>query len=268
MNLKRMFNLARKGVSKRSPEFLTAVSILGFFTAIGLAVKATPKALDLITAAEDQKEDELTALETVKAAYKPYVPAIVTAAVSTACAVGSTHISRVRTTELATAYALSQAYIKHYEDKTEDAVGEEKATEIKNAVMKETVKDSRVRKSMGKLPPQTLETNPNGDLHPYWDPLSNTPFYASKEILERTEVALNRRLYCDLESYVTVADYYDELNANGAYPKLKHTAVSPMLGWRADSGGVKFYYGDFGEWDDGTPCRIATFASHYAPDHV
>lgn len=265
MKLKSVIDWARKGISKRSPELLTAVGIIGFFTSIGMAIAATPKALDLITAAEDEKEDELTAVETVKAAYKPYIPAMVTAAVSTVCAISSTHISKVRTTELATAYALSQAYIKSYESKTEEALGEEKAAAIKTAVTRETANDSRVRRTMNKLPPQTTETNPDGNLHPYWDPLSNTPFYASREILERVEVALNKRLYCDLEPYVTVSDYYDELDDNGVYPKLKHTATSSMLGWRGEDGGVKFFHGDFGEWDDGTPCRIATFSSHYAP---
>lgn len=259
MKLKNVIDWARKGISRRSPELLTGVAIIGFFTSIGMAIAATPKALDLITAAEDEKEDELTAVETVKAAYKPYIPAMVTAAVSTVCAVSSTHISKVRTTELATAYALSQAYIKSYESKTEDALGEEKATAIKTAATRETVNDPRVNRVMRKLQP------PDGDLHPYWDPLSNTPFYASREILERVEVALNKRMYCDLEPYVTVSDYYDELNDNGIYPKLKHTSTSSILGWRGEDGGVKFFHGDFGEWDDGTPCRIATFSSHHAP---
>lgn len=259
MKLKSVIDWARKGISKRSPELLTGVAIIGFFTSIGMAIAATPKALDMITAAEDEKEDELTVVETVKAAYKPYIPAMVTAAVSTVCAVSSTHISKVRTTELATAYALSQAYIKSYESKTEETLGEEKATAIKTAATRETVNDPRVKRVVTKLP------QADGDLHPYWDPLSNTPFYASREILERVEVALNKRLYCDLEPYVTVSDYYDELDDNGVYPKLKHTATSSMLGWKADTGGVKFFHGDFGEWDDGTPCRIAAFSSHYAP---
>lgn len=245
-----------------SPEILTGLGIAGFITTIVLAVKATPKAETLIVEAEDEKEEELTFVETVKAGFKPYIPAFITFVASTGCVVGAAKINNQRNAELATAYAISQAVIKRYDEKLSQAVGDEKANDIKEEIHKETVQTPEARKAIAKLP-----SNETG-LHPYWDPLSNTPFYANADIIDKVEVRLNKRLYCESESYVTVSDLYDELNELGAYPPLKHTAVSPMLGWTAGDDGVKFSRGDYGEWDDGTPCRILGYATYHEPGYV
>ena len=62
-------------LSDHSPEILTGIGIAGMITTTVLAVKATPKALMLIEDAKEEKKDKLTVTETVKAAWKPYIPA-------------------------------------------------------------------------------------------------------------------------------------------------------------------------------------------------
>ena len=77
------FKGIQKAVTKKSPEILTGIGIAGMITTTVLAVKATPKALELIENAKESKktypDDKpgLNALETVKVAWKPYVPAAV-----------------------------------------------------------------------------------------------------------------------------------------------------------------------------------------------
>ena len=46
----------RTGLSKHSPEILTGIGIAGMITTVVLAVKATPKAINLI---EEKKKDIL-----------------------------------------------------------------------------------------------------------------------------------------------------------------------------------------------------------------
>ena len=46
----------RTGLSKHSPEILTGIGITGMITTVVLAVKATPKAINLI---EEKKKDKL-----------------------------------------------------------------------------------------------------------------------------------------------------------------------------------------------------------------
>lgn len=269
MKIGNLFKGVCEMANRHSPEILTGLGIAGFVTAIVLAVKATPKAEDLIVQAEDEKEDTLTPMETVKAAWKPYVPAAITAVASAGCVIGAAKINHRRNTELATAYAISQAMVKRYQEKTAEIAGEEKAKEIDEAVKKDAVKSATVQNSVAKLPPSNV-----AGVHPFWDPLSNTAFYASTMMLERAEVALNKRLYEGTEPYVTIDDLYDELNNQGIYPPLKHTAISNMMGWTPGDGGIEFDMDVDGipfeqhHWDDGTPCYLMSFKRYRQPEYV
>ncbi len=63
-------------LQKRSPELMIGFGIAAGVSAIVFAVRATPKAMRLIE--EEKKElhvDKLTPKETVRAAWKCYVPA-------------------------------------------------------------------------------------------------------------------------------------------------------------------------------------------------
>lgn len=266
MNLKNMaIGLYRK-VSQHSPAILTGLGVAGFFTAIVLAVKATPKAEALIIEAEDEKEDRLTIAEMIKSGWKPYAPAAVTALASSACIFGAVKIQHDRQLELAGAYALSQAMVKRYREKTEEIAGKEKADEIDSAVQQETVRSPMVQKAVSNLPP----TNRIG-LHPFVSILDNSAFYATTEMLQKAEVALNRRIFTSLEPYVTGDDLCDELNEQGVYPKLKHSAVTSMIGWTAENGGIEFNLDVDGipleqsHWDDGTPCYVMSFKRYREP---
>lgn len=266
MDLKRTaIGLFRKA-SQHSPALLTGLGIAGFFTSIVLAVKATPKAEALIVEAEDEKEDSLTIKETVKAGYKPFIPAAITAAVSSACVFGAFKIQHDRQLELAGAYALSQAMIKRYREKTEEIAGEEKAKEIDTAVKQETARSPMAQRAVSNLPPSNVT-----GMHPYVSKLDNNAFYATSTMLQKAEVALNRRLFSGQEPYVTIDDLYDELNEQGVYPKLRHSAITSMLGWSAEEGGIEFDLDVDGiplehdHWDDGTPCYVMTFKRYREP---
>ena len=255
--------------NRHSPEILTGLGIAGFVTAIVLAVKATPAAEDLIVQAEDEKEDTLTPIETAKAAWKVYIPSGIAALGAAGCLIGAAKINHTRNTELATACAISQAMAKRWQEKTAEIAGEDKAKEIDDAVKKETVQSTAAQTSVSKLPPSNV-----AGVHPFWDPLSNTAFYASTQMLERAEVALNKRLYTGTEPYVTIDDLYDELNEQGVYPPLKHTSLSNMMGWTAENGGIEFDMDIDGipfeqhHWDDGTPCYLMSFKRRRQPEYV
>ena len=53
-NISALFKDVKMAMSKHSPEILTGLGIAGMITTTILAVKATPKALELI---EDKKEE-------------------------------------------------------------------------------------------------------------------------------------------------------------------------------------------------------------------
>ena len=269
MNIKNAFLGLCDKASKHGPELLIGFGIAGFLSSIVLAVRATPKAEDLITQAEDEKEDSLTFIETVKAGWKPYIAPAITFLASTGCIIGAVKKKNDQHAELAAAYAISQAMVKKYQEKTEEIAGEEKAKEIDTAVRNETARSPMVQNAISKLPPSNI-----AGVHPFWDPTSNTAFYASIPMLKNAEVELNRRMYTGAEPYITISDLYDELNEQGVYPPLKHTALSSDYGWTPDSGGIAFDTDSDGipfeqhHWDDGTPCYLMSFKRHRQPEYI
>lgn len=254
--------------NRHSPALLTGLGIAGFITAVVLAVKATPAAEDLITMAEDEKEDSLTPIETVKAGWKPYIPAMITIVASTGCVLGAAKIQNDRYAELTTAYAISQAIVKRYQEKTAEIAGEEKAKKIDDEVNHEIACSKPIQDSVSKLPPSSIP-----GMHPFSDTLSLQSFYASVQMLKSAEAELNRRMFTGQEPYITVSDLYDELNYQGIYPPLKHTALSAEYGWYADKGGIEFDICDgipleHSNWNDGTPCYVMSFKKHRRPEYI
>ena len=139
INFTGLVNMAKHLVTRYSSEILVATGIVGMLTTTVIAVKATPKALCLIEEAKAEKGEELTKLETVKAAAKVYIPPMITAATSTACIIGASKINRKRNAALATAYALSEAALNEYKDKVVATIGEKKEREIQDAIAKDNV---------------------------------------------------------------------------------------------------------------------------------
>ena len=89
INFKGLIKTTEDFITKRSPEILTGIGITGMVTTTILAVKVTPKALDLIAKAEDEKFDSghsecLTKPEIIKACWKCYIPAAITCTASIA----------------------------------------------------------------------------------------------------------------------------------------------------------------------------------------
>ena len=210
----------RKFASKRSPEILTGIGIAGMITTTILAVRATPKALELI---EEQKEeesvDELCSFEVVKVAWKPYIPAMVTCIVSTACLIGASSVNTKRNAALATAYKLSETALSEYRDKVVETIGEKKERIVRDKVAEERVKKNPVSKN------EVIVTGNGKTL--CFDPISGRYFMCSIETIKKAENTLNKQMLHDISGYVSLNEFYDELG-------LDHTSVGDDLGWNTD----------------------------------
>lgn len=219
-NLANLMSNTRQFVSKRSPEILTGIGIAGMITTTVLAVRATPKALQLI---EEKKNedwvDELSPLEVVKTAWKPYVPAAVTGITSVACLIGASSVNAKRNAALATAYKLSETALTEYREKVIETIGEKKEKTVRDKVAEERVKKNPVSKS------EVIVTNNGTTL--CFDPISARYFKSSIDKIKRAENELNKQMLHDISGYVSLNDFYDELG-------LDHTSVGDELGWNVD----------------------------------
>lgn len=263
LNLSKMVHSAKRTLAKHSPEILTGIGIAGMITAVVTAVKATPKAVKLIddeikNRTESNTPDEegnidglvktenesykLPVKDTVKTAWKCYIPTAVTIAASTACVVGGSSVNLRRNAALATAYSLSETALKEFKEKTAEIVGEDKEREIKDAVAKGKIE---------KNPPRTSEVvfTGTGKVLCY-DSITGRYFKSDKETIRKAVNDLNMRLRDEM--YVSLNDFYYEIG-------LKETKFGDLLGWNMDRGYIDVEYSSQLD-DSGTPCLVIDYS--------
>ena len=250
-NLEKIFRPIAKQVSKYGPEIAVGVGIAGMITTTILAVKATPKALKLIDEAKKEKEeeaDELKPIEVVKIAWKPYIPAMISGALSIGCIVGASTVHVKRNAALATAYQLAANTLSDYKEKVIETIGEEKEREVQKKVdAKKVEKISSTEPSfVRKGKPLCIE------------PISGRPFEMDLEDVKAAINRLNYRLTGGMEECISLSEWYDEIG-------LKHTDVSDYMGWNIYSDGLITITEVPSSTDDGELCWVLEYAvlPHY-----
>ena len=245
-NMTNLFKSVKMVVTKHSPEILTGIGIAGMITTTILAVRATPKALDLVAKAEDEKFDNgngehLTKVEIVKTAWKPYIPAAITGVTSVICLIGANSVNTRRNAALATAYNLSATALSEYKDSVIKTIGEKKEQAIKDKIAKDKVEKDPVSKS------EVIVTGKGNTL--CYDAFNSRYFYSDIDQIKRAINELNRTMLSQM--YVSLNDFYDELN-------LRHSGNGYDLGWKLDDGLVEV---DFSSQlsDDGRPCLVLEY---------
>ena len=240
----------RLSLSRRSPEILMGIGIAGMITTTVIAVKATPKALQLIEERKRELEvEKLTPVETVKTTWKCYAPAAISGVASVACLVGSNSVNARRNAALATAYKLSETAFSEYRSSALDVVGEKKERAIRDKVSEKQVQETPVTKT------EIIMTGKSKTL--FFDPLSHRYFYSSIEAIKRAENVLNKEIITDpFDSGRTVNDFYDEIG-------IPLTATGDNLGWNLRIGLIDIYTSaqkiEEGEEHEGEPCLVINF---------
>ena len=241
---KRIFRSAWDGVSKalkkHSPEILTGIGIIGMIATTVTAVQATPKALRLIDEREIKENKRLNAAEIVKTTWKCYIPAAVTGTLSIACLIGSSAVNTNRNAALATAYTISEAALREYQDKTLEVVGVKKEQAIRDAVAKEQLERARIEE-------HDVVFTSGGETLCY-DPLTDRCFKSDIETLRRAENTLNKRMRDEI--CITLNDFFAEIGLDAC-----DSAVGDQLGWDIDKGYIELYFS--AQLDKhGVPCLV------------
>lgn len=242
-----LFKNVKMALSNHSPEILTGIGIAGMITTTVLAVKATPKALDLVAEAEDEKfdnghGDSLTKAEIVKAAWKPYIPAAVTGVASIACLIGASSVNSKRNAALATAYNLSTTALAEYKEKVVETIGEKKERSIRDKVAEDRVKKEPAN-------PSTIIMCGSGNTRCF-DTITKRRFTSDIETINRIVNELNRRMV-NGEDYISLNDFYYELGLDGV-------RIGDELGWNVVRGLIEL---DFSSQldTDGVPCIVIDY---------
>lgn len=253
-NATNLIKNVKNGLGKHSPEILTGIGIAGMITTTVLAVKATPKALELLKEAKYKKEREafkhnckasdasefiqsaLKPIEIVEAAWKPYIPAAVTCVASITCLIGASSVNAKRNAALATAYELSKTALTEYKEKVVEEIGEKKEKAVRKAIAKDKVEQNPVSKN------EVIITG-KGDVLCY-DITAGQYFKSDVEKIKSAVNDLNKRMLSEM--YISWNEFFSELG-------MKTTPMGDQLGWNLDSGLIEL---DFGSQlsEDGTAC--------------
>ena len=242
IKFKPLIKTIRSGLAKHSPAILTALGITGMIGTTVLAVKATPKALDLIeNKKEELDKDELTVVETVKATWKCYAPAAVTCVTSAACLIGASSVHTKRNAALATAYKLSESALIEYRDKVVETIGEKKEQSVRDAIAKDHVEKNPVTNN------EVIITDRGYTL--CYDELSGRYFYSDIEKIKKAANELNRQMLNDM--YVSLNELYYELGLEG-------TKLGEQMGWNIDRGLIDLKFSATVSADD-RPCIVLDY---------
>ena len=227
-------------MKKHGAEILTGLGIAGMITGTILAVKDTPKALELIEEKKNEEDlEELTPVETIKTVWKCYIPAALTIASGAACIIGGNTMNRRRLIALTAAYSLSESTLKEYKDKVLEHVGEKEERVIHEAINQERLVKNPYKRE------EVIFTRYGNKL--FFDSYSGRYFESDKNYLERVQNFLNDRL--NSHKPVSLNDFYEEIG-------LEDIKIGDYVGWDRSSTGLIDLRFDSKLLDDGTPCAV------------
>lgn len=244
-----------KAVEQKSPAILTGIGIGSFVGCAILAVKATPKAIQLMDRKAQEKYREflepttppseyetyeewldiedltvvpprvyfnvLTPVEVVKSTWKVYIPAVGLGVVGIVCLIGAARVSSARNAAFAGAASIAEKALYEYQQKVIDILGEDQANEIRDELAKDRVVKIDAADISGNN--QTVCSRPGGSW--IYDPITDRKWKSDLETVRAAMNDFNHDLIGGV--YGTLNDWYYCLGVKGV-------SIGDDLGWCSD----------------------------------
>ena len=246
----KLVNRSRAFLKQNSPTILTCIGGVGVIATSIMAVKATPKALQRIEQAKEEKGEELTKLETVKVAGPVYIPAALAGIGTLTCIFGANALSKRQQASLASAYALLNSSYNEYRKKVDELYGEDAGANVRAGIAKDKYDENEVSVGEGK--------------QLFFDQFSGRYFESTIEDVQRAEYRVNRDLV--MRDYVSLNEFYEHLGV----PTIE---AGDTLGW-SNGGNFASYWQtwiDFSHQktliDDDLECYIIHMQTEPTPDY-
>lgn len=237
-----LLNKVHLFLKRNSGTILTGIGSAGVIVTSVMAVKATPKAINIIREAKEEKGEDLTAIETVRAVGPIYIPAIISGVSTISCIFGANILNKRSQVALASAYAFLDNSYKEYKNKVSELYGDDANNNIREEIAKDKYKD--------------YNDSFTDDKQLYFDEYSGRYFQSTPEDIQKAEYELNRTLSIDDEVYLN--DWYE-------YIGLEPLDHGKDFGW---SNGINYeqYWQSWIDFshtktvlDDGLECIIISF---------
>ena len=239
--------MSKRFFKRNASTLLTIVGASGVIGTAVMAAKDTPKALKLLEDAKNEKGEELTNIEKIKAAAPAYIPTAITVASTIACVFSANIFSKRSQAALLSAYTLLDSTYKEYRKKTKELYGEESDKTISSEIVKDKY--------------NCHEIDDGKQL--FFDYYSMRYFESTMEEVLKAEMEINRLLQEHM--YVDINTFYDLLG-------LDPINLNDEIGWSIEAGVVWQGYSwiDFEhemvEVDGGMECCIITMNTNPVTD--
>lgn len=259
----------QKFLKKNGSTILSACAIGGVIFTTVLAIKATPKAVELIK--DDSRKNHegdpyaYTKKEAIESAWKCYIPTFVSAG-ATICCIASANILNHKTQKSITgAYILLENSFREYKNKLKELYGEEVHNSVVDAIAKEHVSDVYIS-SQGLLGYSSLDISDTKNpekVRLFYDAYSKRYFETTLARVIEAEFHINRNYV--MGGWVPANEYYEFLG-------LESIENGDILGWSAYE--LELCWIDFNHrvtyLDDGTEVIVIEmeFWPDLAPDDI
>ena len=242
-NLRKLGKTLKTKTNKNLPSILTGLGIGGFVVTSVLVGAATPKALELIDEAKEEKQEDLTPIEVVKVAWKPYIPAVLTGVLSAASLIGSNKITYKRMATLTAAYKIAESALVEYKDAVIETIGEKKAKEVKKKANENKIKSNPVENSA------VYVTGTGKSL--FCEPTTMRYFESDFEDIRKVQNDLNE---CMINhDYIALNELFDRLG-------LENTSFGEDIGWNIAKDGQLTIDVEAHMTEDKRPCLMLVYS--------
>lgn len=232
-----------KFLKRNGSTILTFLGGAGVIATSVMAVKATPKAMQLIEEAKEAKGEELTKIEVVKTAGPVYIPSALIGLSTLTCIFGANYLNKRQQAALTSAYMLLSNSYKEYKQKIVDMYGESANTRVREEIVLDKYEEED----------ESIVVEEGKQL--FYDYFSERYFESTIEDVQRAEYRVNRDMA--MRGYVYLNEFYEHLDMEPIDPGY-------ALGWSVGSQLATNWQNwiDFSHekvvLDDGLECFIVT----------
>ena len=214
----------KRYLKRSSPTILTCLGAIGVVATSVLAVKATPKAMDIIRAHEGTDHEGNyygpTKLEVVRLTWKCYIPAALVGLSTIACIFGANVLNKRNQASLASACALLSESYRQYRKAAKTVYGEDADKKIKI----EAAKNVPVSAKGCYIYDPELESESEEIL--FYDTFTQRYFTSTMASVLNAQYHVNRNFA--LRGYSTINELYDFLGLEECH------GGGDLIGWSAD----------------------------------
>ena len=221
--MKGLLSKTKSFLKRSSPTILTCFSIVGVVGTTVLAVKATPKAVELIKNDSRRNHDgdpyAYTKLEAVQSCWQCYIPAALVGFSTIICIIGINVLNKRNQASLASAYALLSESYQQYRKAAKTVYGDDADSKIKVQMAKNTYI------SADGYSVYSPELDSESEKILCYDLFSQRYFTSTMAAVLNAQYHINRKL--SLHGYASINEFYEFLGID----KIDH---GDDIGWSYD----------------------------------